>query len=255
MSVSLGSEPDLPDVDTEHGIIAWFARNSVAANLLMLIIIVSGLYSLNYSLRSTMMPELNSQDIRVSVPFPGSTPEDVEEGIVLKIEQAVEDIDGIEQISSFANAGTGSVTMRVSTEHDLYVVMDEVKVAVDGITTFPEEAERPTVSKQEMDFIKMALQIQVGGQLDEYGRREVAEELRQELLDLPEITQVELFGDRPFEITIEVSEQTLRKYGLSLATVSDAIRGASKSAPATAISYYEQRTRPTASTNSRTSFY
>lgn len=224
-------QPRLQDVDTHTGIIAWFARNSVAANLLMLIIIVSGLYSITYSLRSTMMPDMDMQSIQVTVPFPGSTPEDVEEGIVLKVEQAVEDIDGIDKIQSTADSGLGRVVMDVSTGHDVYVVMDEVKVAVDGITTFPDETESPTVAKFELDFTQLALQIQVTGDLDEAGRREVAEDLRQELLALPEITQVELFGDRPYEVTIEVSEETLRKYGLTLSAVSDAVRRASVDVP------------------------
>ncbi|MFK7733948.1 MAG: efflux RND transporter permease subunit [Pseudomonadales bacterium] len=223
--------PSLDEIDTHKGIIAWFARNSVAANLLMLIIIVSGLYSISNSLRSTMMPEINIQSIVVSVPFPGSTPEDVEEGIVLKIEQAVEDVEGITEITSTANSGMGTVNLEVDTDHDVYVVMDEVKVAVDGITTFPDQTESPNVARMEMDFAKLALQIQVGGTMDEMGRRDVAESLRRELLQLPEIIQVELFGDRPYEITIEVSELTLRKYGLTLSNVSDAIRRASVDLP------------------------
>lgn len=223
--------PSLGEIDTHKGVIAWFARNSVAANLLMLIIIVAGLYSISNSLRSTMMPEINIQSIVVSVPFPGSTPEDVEEGIVLKIEQAVEDIEGITEITSTANSGLGTVNLEVDTDHDVYVVMDEVKVAIDGITTFPDQAESPNVARMELDFAKLALQIQVGGSMDEMGRRDVAESLRRELLQLPEVIQVELFGDRPFEITIEVSELTLRKYGLTLANVSDAIRRASVDLP------------------------
>lgn len=223
--------PTLGEIDTHKGIIAWFARNSVAANLLMLIIIVSGLYSISNSLRSTMMPEINIQSIVVSVPFPGSTPEDVEEGIVLKIEQAVEDIEGITEITSTANSGIGTVNLEVDTDHDVYVVMDEVKVAVDGISTFPDQAESPNIARMEMDFAKLALQIQVGGSMDEMGRRDVAESLRRELLELPEVIQVELFGDRPFEVTIEVSELTLRKYGLTLSNVSEAIQRASVDLP------------------------
>lgn len=224
--------PLLAEVDTHRGLIAWFARNSVAANLLMLIIVVAGLYSIFFSLRSTMMPEMDLQSIVIGVPFPGSTPEDVEEGIVLKIEQAVEEISGISEITSTADSGYARVKIDVDSDHDVYIVMDEVKVAVDGITTFPEQAEAPTISKLEIDFAKVALQIQVSGDLDEFGRLEVAEELRRELLALPQITQVSLWGDRPYEVTIEVSEQTLRKYGLSLTAVSDAVRSASVDLPA-----------------------
>ena len=195
--------PSLAEVDTHKGIIAWFARNTVAANLLMLIIAVAGFYSINNSLRSTMMPEINTQSIVVSVPFPGSTPEDVEEGIVLKIEQAVEDIDGITEVTSTANSGFGRVQLEVDTNHDVYVVMDEVKVAVDGITTLPDQAESVNVSRMELDFAKMALQIQVGGDMDEMGRREVAEMLRRELLDVP--------ADAKYvELTITDSEQKLQ---------------------------------------------
>ncbi len=220
------------DIDTHHGVIAWFARNSVAANLLMLVIVVAGLYSIMFSLRSTMMPELETQTIIITVPFPGSTPEDVEEGIVLKIEQAVEDISGITEVESTAAAGYGRVELDIDNDHDVNIVMDEVKVAVDSITTFPQQAESPYISRLELDFMQVALQIQVTGDLDEHGRREVAELLRQELLEVPEITRVELFGERPYEITIEVAEHTLRQYGLTLTDVSNAVQQASVDLPA-----------------------
>ena len=220
-----------PEYDTSKGLIAWFTRNSVAANLLMLLIIVAGAWSIMFNMRATMMPDFQSFYVLVGVPFPGSTPEDVEEGVILKIEQAVEDITGIISVESSANSGIGRVRVEISTDYEVTDVMDEIKIAVDGISTFPDETERPFIKRIELEFAQVALQIQISGELDELGRRQMADEVRNELLAKPEITQVQLWGERPYEITIELSENILRKYKLTLSQVADAIRQGSVDLP------------------------
>ena len=213
-----------------RSIIEFFVKYKIWANAIIFVIFVGGFYSL-LQLKNSAFPLVASTNVLATVIYPGASPQEIEEGIVLKIEQAIEDITGITKVQSTADSGIGRVYLNVGTDHDVYVVMDEVKVAIDGITTFPDQAESPTVAKFQLDFTKLALQIQVSGDLDEFGRREVAEDLRQELLNLKEISQVDLFGDRPFEVTIEVSEQTLRKYGLNLSDVSDAVQRASVDIP------------------------
>lgn len=220
-----------PAEQTEKGFIAWFTYNHVAANLLMLVIILWGMYSLFFQTRTTLAPEFNSHFVAVTMPFPGSSPEDVEEGIILKIEQAIESITGIKEVIATARSGFASIRVEIAPEHDVADVMDQIKIKMDGISTFPEDAEKSNIEKLELIFAQVALQIQISGDIDERGRRELADELRRELLALDKITQVEIYGDRPYEVIIEIPEDTLRKYNLSLSAVADAIRRASVDLP------------------------
>ena len=215
----------------QPGLIAWFTYNHVAANLLMLVIVVAGLWSLFFSLRATLTPQFDSHYIMVSVPYPGAAPEEVEEGILLKIEQAIESIRGIEQVKANAKDSIGTLQIEVAPEYDVIELMNEIRSKIDGISSFPEQAERPIIEKLEMMFAQTALQLQVYGDADEKARLEVAEEVRAELLEFEDITQVEIFGDRAYEISIEVAENTLRKYGLTLSEVADAVRRSSVDLP------------------------
>jgi multidrug efflux pump subunit AcrB len=220
-----------PAQQTEKGFIAWFTYNHVAANLLMLVIILWGLYSLFFQTRTTLAPEFNSHYIAITMPFPGSTPEDVEEGIILKIEQSIEGISGIKEVNSSAHSGLARVRVEIAPEYEVADVMDQIKIKIDGISTFPEDAEKSNIEKLELIFAQVALQIQISGDIDERGRRELADEMRRELLALDKITQVEIYGDRPYEVIIEVPEKTLQKYGLTLSAVANAIRSASVDLP------------------------
>ncbi|MGI9293884.1 MAG: efflux RND transporter permease subunit, partial [Pseudomonadales bacterium] len=208
-----------------------FTYNHVAANLLMFIIVVAGLWSLFFALRATLTPQFDSHYIMVTVPYPGAAPQEVEEGIVLKIEQAIEDVSGIVEVKANARDSVGTLQIEVAPEYDVVDLMNEIRSKIDGISSFPEQAERPIIEKLEMVFAQIALQMQVYGDTDERTRLEIAEEIRAELLEYEEITQVEIFGDRPYEVTIEVPEDTLRKYGLTLGAVADAIRRSSVDLP------------------------
>ena len=129
------------------GLIGWFATNHVAANLLMIFIISAGLYSV-FSIKKESFPNFSFDIVNVVVPYPGAGPEEVEEGIVVKIEQAVDDIVGVREIQGFAGEGSGRVTIEVKNGFDIGEITDEVKLAVDGINTFPPDAERPIISKR-----------------------------------------------------------------------------------------------------------
>lgn len=217
----------------EGGIIAWFAANPVAANLLMLLLLVLGMYSAA-TIKRDLMPEVDSRIITITMPYPGAAPGEVEQGIVLKIEEAVKDIDGIKRIESKSVESLATVTIEVDDEYPLPEVMDEVKIAVDGINSFPLDAEKPTIAK--FVYSSQAMQLQIhGANVDEFIAKELAEEIKRELLADKDVSKVEIRGARDYEINIEVSESTLRKYGLTLQQVAQAVAAASVDLPGGAI--------------------
>ncbi|MDJ0794157.1 MAG: efflux RND transporter permease subunit [Woeseiaceae bacterium] len=215
-------------VTNEKGIIAWFASNHVAANLLMLFIIVAGLISA-FTIRKETQPEFELNMVQVEVRYLGAAPQEVEEGVVIKVEQAVQDIQDVKRIRSRAREGFGSVTIEANIDADINQVLNEVKTRVDAISTFPALTEKPVIYKQEVE--NPVMMIAIHGDMDDFARKAVAQEVRDELMQLPEVNKVIYFGDRPFEISVEVSEQTLRKYGLTMSEVSQAIKNSSVDLP------------------------
>jgi multidrug efflux pump subunit AcrB len=214
---------------TEHkGILAWFAANHVAANLLMFLIIVGGTLSA-FNIRKETQPEFELNMIQIQVPYLGAGPEEVEEGVVIKIEEALQDVEGIKKIRSTAREGSGQVTLEVDLESDLNEVMSEVKTRVDAISTFPALTERPVVSKIEPR--QPVIMIAIHGDLDPFARKTISQEIRTELMQMSSVNQVNNFGDRAYEISVEVSEHNLRQYGLTMSEVSQAIRNSSVDMP------------------------
>lgn len=204
------------------GMIAWFARNDVAANLLMVTLLALGAWALSAKIPLEVFPAFELRTVVVRVPFPGATPAEVEEGITVKIEEAIQDLDGIKQLRSTAVESLGTVVVEVDTRFDPRELMNDVKARVDAISTFPADAERPVVYVPEIR--RDVITVVISGDLPEHELRLVAERVRDELVDLEEITQVELDGVRPYEISIEISEQTLRQYNLTLEQVASAVR-------------------------------
>jgi len=217
-----------PEKTDEKGILAWFAANHVAANLLMFIIIVAGLISA-FTIRKETQPEFELNMIQVQVPYPGAGPEEVEEGVVIRIEEAVQDIDGIKKISSTAQEGVGQVVLEVNLDADLNEVMSEVKTRVDAIYAFPALTERPVVSK--IEARQPVLMIAIHGDLDPFARKTISQDVRTELMQISSVNQVNNLGDRPYEISVEVSEHDLRQYGLTMSEISQAIRNSSVDMP------------------------
>ncbi|MCJ7558603.1 MAG: efflux RND transporter permease subunit, partial [Gammaproteobacteria bacterium] len=205
--------------------IAWFADNDVAANLLMFLILALGLYSLNVRIPLEVFPAFELEMVSIQVPFPGATPAEVEEGITIKIEEAINSLPGIKTLRSSAGENLGSVTVEVENGYDPKDLMNDIKARVDSINTFPADAERPVVYVPEMR--RDVITLVVSGDLSERELRLAAEHARDDLLALPEITQVDLDGVRNYEISIEVSDQTLRQYGLTLGEVAGAVRSGS----------------------------
>ena len=204
------------------GMIAWFARNDVAANLLMVTLLALGAWALSAKIPLEVFPAFELRTVVVRVPFPGATPAEVEEGITVKIEEAIQDLDGIKQLRSTAVESLGTVVVEVDTRFDPRELMNDVKARVDAVSTFPADAERPVVYVPEIR--RDVITVVISGDLPEHELRLVAERVRDELVDLEEITQVELDGVRPYEISIEISEQTLRQYNLTLEQVASAVR-------------------------------
>ncbi|MCZ6889917.1 MAG: efflux RND transporter permease subunit [Gammaproteobacteria bacterium] len=203
------------------GLIGWFATNHVAANLLMFSIIGLGIFSL-FVIKKETMPEFRFNVVNVRVAYLGAAPQEVEEGVLVKIEESLRPIQGIREIKSTAWEGMGQVSIEVEDGFDIADITSEVKLAVDGISTFPAETERPIISK--MKFRRGALNVQISGDLDEMSMKELAEDIRDEITALPEVSYAEVWGARPFEISVEISEITLRQYGLTLDGVAQIIR-------------------------------
>ncbi|MCY3623285.1 MAG: efflux RND transporter permease subunit [Gammaproteobacteria bacterium] len=214
--------PGESPADQVRGLIGWFAKNHVAANLLMFGIIGLGAYALWGQIKKESFPEFVRNQIQVQVPFLGATPEEVEQGVILRVEEAVKSIEGVREIRSVAGEGAGTVSINLDARTDLAEKMDEVKLAVDGISTFPAETERPIIT--ESRFRQPVINIQLAGDLDETTMKELADRLREEIVALPAVSFAQVFGSRPFEISIEISEDTLRQYGLTLDQVAQVIR-------------------------------
>ena len=208
--------------------IKWMASNHVAANLLMLVLIVGGVIKM-FTIKQEIFPEVTLDMIRISVAYPGAGPEEVEEGIILKIEDNLTGIDGIEQVTSTASEGVGVVLAEIRTGQDADLILQNIKSEIDRIVTFPQRAEKPIITK--LVNLREVISVAVFGKVSHLTLREQAETIREELLMNPKITQVELSGVREHEIAVEISEENLQKYGLTLDQVATRIRSASLDLP------------------------
>ena len=218
--------------NTHKGLIAWFARNSVAANLLMWILLIGGVFGA-FSIQKQVFPNFEVNIISVRVPYLGAAPQEVEEGVLLKVEDTIKDLDGIKQITSTASEGMGSVTIEVEEDYDVQVVLDEVKSQVDAIPSFPGNTEKPIVYRTK--FQQDVLWIAVYGDASERELKEFAKNLRDDVANLPGISSVQVVGDRDYEISLELSEYTLQKYNLTFSEVVNAVRQSSIDLPGGAI--------------------
>lgn len=208
--------------------IDWFARNPVAANLLMIFLIVSGLFA-STSVKQEVFPEFSLDLVTIEVPYLGAAPEEVETAVAVRVEEAIQGVDGIKEITSRSYEGMASVSVELELGADLRKVVDDIKTNVDAITTFPDEAEKPII--RELTTRQQVIDVAISGVVDELTLKQVAERVRDELSALPQITQVEVVGARPYEISIEVSEVALRRHGLQFDAVADAVRRSSLDLP------------------------
>jgi len=212
----------------ERGAIAWMAGNSVASNLLMLILMIGGLL-IATQIKQEVFPEFDTDIVTVTVPYPGASPEEVEQGIILAIEEAVQGLDGVDEVTSSAREGVGVVTVELLLGADLQKLASDIESEVDRISTFPDDAEEPEVEilSRKRDVVS----IVVYGDQNEIVLRNVAEQLRDFLLQDKNITQVELEDVPDLEISIEIPQQTLRRYGLTTGEVASRLAAGSIDLP------------------------
>ncbi|MFK7915138.1 MAG: efflux RND transporter permease subunit, partial [Pseudomonadales bacterium] len=211
-----------------NGPISWFARNHIAANLLLGVIVVAGLVALP-TMSQKSFPDLEFNVVTVSVLYLGAAPEEVEEGVCVRIEEALEGITGVERITSNATEGVCSVSVELYESADSSKALGDVKNRVDAIDTFPQETEKPIITLVTTEAQVMDLAIT--GPTDERELKVIGQQVRDEIAALRGVTQVKLANSRPYEISVEISEASLRRYGLSFEQVANAIRGASLDLP------------------------
>ncbi|PID40691.1 MAG: cobalt-zinc-cadmium resistance protein [Proteobacteria bacterium] len=227
------SSPSCPVSDSvSKGPIAWMASHSVAANLLMLLLLVGGLFYAG-TIKKEVFPDFELDYVTVHVPYPGASPEEVERGIVLAVEEAVQGLDGVREIRARANEGSGSVTVEIIEGKNIQRLAQDVQAAVDRISSFPDEAEDPQVSIAQRKRYVVSLALY--GRQHEKVLREAAEQVRDRLLQSPHITQVALSGVRDYEIDVSVPQAQLRAYGLTLEQIARTIRQATVELPGGAI--------------------
>ena len=212
----------------QRGPIAWMVHNRVAPNLLMLVLLIGGFFMAG-QIKKEVFPDFALDEVRVSVVYPGASPEEVEQGIVLAVEEAINGVEGVDEIRSTASEGRGLVIAELVEGADVQKANQEIKQEIDRITTFPDDAEEPEVNLAMHRRLVQAIVLY--GAASEWVLRELAEQLRDRLLQRPGITQVELIAARDYEIRVEVSRETLRRHGLTLEHIAGVIDSAAVEIP------------------------
>ncbi len=213
----------------KRGLLGWFASNHVAANLLMFLIVAAGLLTV-FSVKMEVFPEMSIDMISITVPYLGASPEDVEKGVCRRVEEAIAGVDGVKRMTSTASEGAGTTIVEVEEYADTTDVLDDIKAEVDRIITFPQETEKPVIS--ELKTRRKVITIVIYGRASEKTLKKLADQIRDDLTAKDNISQVSIAGVRPYEISIEVSEKNLRRYGLSFDEVSRVVSSSSLDIPA-----------------------
>lgn len=213
-------KPDLAD-KRHSGWLAWWAKNHVASNMLMLFLLIAGLYSA-LNIRLEVFPAITIDIVSVQVPYLGATPEEVEESVVVRIEEAVSGVSGIKRLRATAAEGVGTVLVELDDDADLQQVRNDIEAAVDRIETFPEETEKPVIT--ELSTRVQVLSVVLYGDVPERTLKQLAERFRDDITAKDNVSQADIAGMRNYEISIELSETALRKYNLTFDQVADAVR-------------------------------
>lgn len=206
----------------------WFTDNPVAANLLMMIMLLGGFVSL-LSMHKEEFPNIEPGIITINVPYLGAAPAEVEKAVCIRIEEVLQGVEGIDRMQSSSSEGMCSLFLELNSETDITLTLNEVKGRVDSISTFPAETEKPIVSS--LQFRGQTISVVLSGQADEATLKYLAEEIRDDIAGLNGISQVSSNYARPWEISIEVSEQILRQYNLTMTAIATAIRASSLDMP------------------------
>ena len=212
-----------------NGPITWFIKNPIAGNLLMVLLIIGGFASIP-KLDKQFFPTPEINQIQIRMEFRGASPSEVEEQISVRIEEAIHDLNGIEELRSTSREGLALVMVEVESDYPTQKLTNDINTRVDAIRTFPSDAERPTVT--ELTYRHQMGRVQIYGDLSEREMKQLGETLRDELVRQPWVSIVELQTARPYEVSIEVSEGSLQRYQISFDQLANAVRQASINLPA-----------------------
>ncbi|WP_213608358.1 efflux RND transporter permease subunit [Pseudoalteromonas sp.] len=205
----------------EKGLIAWFARNPVAANLIMVFILIGGLLTA-LTIRKQAFPQFESNWVSIQAIYPGAAPQEVEEGITIKIEENLEGTEGIKRLITYSNRGYAQAWIEIEEKYDAKEALDEIKTQVDSINTFPAGMERPVVQRDKFQQEVMILALY--GDMSYYQLKELGNDIKDELQNLPHVNLVDFYSGLDYEIGIEISPDKLREYGLTFRDVSNAVQ-------------------------------
>lgn len=205
-----------------RSLVTFFVKYPIWANAIIATVMVIGLLSYSFGLKKSFFPERNPRNITISVVYPGASPEEVEEGVTIKIEEAIKGIVGIEEVTSVSSESSASITVQTLGDYELDEVTTEVKNAVDRINSFPVSAEKPVVFKQKTTSVAMFMGVK--GDVSLMDLKKAAERVENDLLNSGKISQVRLSGFPELEISIEVLEEDLRRYGVTFDAVANAVR-------------------------------
>lgn len=215
--------------------IRWFTVNGIAANFLMLGILIAAAYTAMFRIPLEVSPTRNWDAVMVRMSYRGATAKDVERAILIPVEEALEGIAGIEQLNADGSRGEARFFIEAQPGVDLRVLMDDVTARINTITTFPAETERPRIYIPDSSYYFEVLSVAVTGELTQHELREAARRVQEELLALPGISRAMVEGDRRYEIAVEADAEKLLSYGLSFEDLAEAIRQYSVDLPAGAI--------------------
>jgi len=202
-------------------VMAGFARNTVFANIVLVLIFMGGGLAVTHMVKENF-PEFSLDMITITIPYPGADPEEVEEGISRKVEEAVEEIEGIKQYTTRSSENSGFSLIEVKENYDVDKVLDKVRTAINAISTFPVDAEKPIIS--DLTLKDPVVLLYLSGNMSERRLKEWSEKIKAQIQQLPSVSQIGIFGAREYEISIEVSEERLREYGLTFDAVAAAVR-------------------------------
>lgn len=223
-----------PDDNANHygplsALVAWMARNHVASNLLMFALLGGGIAA-TFSIKQEVFPSFQLDIVDIRVPYPGASPSEVEDGVLLPIEEAIRGLEVVERITSIARQGTGEIEVELVEGVDTGQASQDIKNAIDSISFFPDDAERPTLGlRLEQDSVMWMV---VYGPFTERQSLELTERIRRGLLALPEVSQISVFAERAPEVRIEIPEETLRSLDLTLGEVADLLGSSARDVPA-----------------------
>ena len=220
----LSDKENIKSIEHQTGVITWFAKNPIAANLLMILIVVAGLFSA-INISKQMFPTVTLPSINITAFYPGAAPVEIETSVILPIESVLRGMNGIKKITSNASRDFASVRLDIESDQNIDDVLTQVENRISSITHFPADLEKPNIKKSEV--LHWVTQVAVSGVNDEGTRKILGQEIRDELLALPDIKQVTLWGVNQYEIAIEVEESKLRAFDLTLGDIAAAVRQSS----------------------------